>query len=220
MRPTISNNANSGKVQWWIVAVVLVGIIVVILVSLPARDTHIPPQPALPKDGQAAGGASQAGSQQSGEGGSMGGFTIASSAFINGARIPAEYTADGADISPPLAISGLPEGTVNLALIVDDPDAPSGTWVHWVVWNIPVSAREIPAGSLPEGAVQGKNSGGKEAYSGPDPPSDKHTYFFKLYALDKVLSLQAGASKRELEQAMEGHILAQATLIGTYSRKK
>ena len=220
MHPIRRINACGGKVQWWIAAAVLVGIIVVILISLPARDTHIPPQLAPPTDDQAAGGASQAGAQQSGDGGVMGGFTLTSSAFENGAPIPVEYTADGANTSPPLAISGLPESTISLALIVDDPDAPAGTWVHWVVWNIPVSALKIAAGSVPAGAVQGKNSGGKESYSGPAPPSGKHRYFFKLYALDQMLSLHAGASKRELEHAMEGHVLAQATLVGTYTRKK
>ena len=205
-----------GKVQWWIAAAVLVGIVVVILISLPARDTHIPPQPAPPVDENASG---QPGAGQ-GDGAEMGGFTLKSSAFENGMPIPAEYTADGANTSPPLSISGLPEGTITMALIVDDPDAPSGTWVHWVMWNIPVNALEIVSGAVPAGAMQGKNSGGKQFYSGPAPPSGKHRYYFKLYALDQVLQLNDAATKRELEHAMEGHIVAQATLIGTYTRAK
>lgn len=217
MHPTRRINDCGGKVQWWIAAAVLAGIVVVILISLPARDTHIPPQPAPPADDSAV--RDQPGAGQ-GEGSEMGGFTLKSSAFENGAKIPAEYTADGANTSPPLSISGLPVGTVTMALIVDDPDAPAGTWVHWVMWNIPVNALEIAADSVPDGAMQGKNSGGKQFYSGPAPPSGKHRYFFKLYALDKVLQLNADATKRELEHAMEGHIIAQATLIGTYTREK
>jgi Raf kinase inhibitor-like YbhB/YbcL family protein len=217
MPPTRRIDGRGGKVQWWIAAAVLAGIVVVILISLPARDTHIPPQPAPPADDTAVG--SQPGAGQ-GQGSQMGGFTLKSSAFENGAPIPAEYTADGGNTNPPLSISGLPESTVTMALIVDDPDAPAGTWVHWVMWNIPVNALEIASGAVPAGAVQGKNSGGKQFYSGPAPPSGKHRYFFKLYALDEVLQLNAAASKRELEHAMEGHIIAQATLIGTYIHAK
>ena len=216
MPPTRRIDGRGGKVQWWIAAAVMAGIVVVILISLPARDTHIPPQPTPPVDDNTGG---QDGAGQ-GKGSQMGGFTLKSSAFENGAPIPAEYTADGANTSPPLTISGLPEGTVTMALIVDDPDAPSGTWVHWVMWNIPVNALEIAPGAVPAGAMQGKNSGGKQFYSGPAPPSGKHRYFFTLYALDQVIQLSATATKRELIHAMDGHIIAQVTLIGTYTREK
>lgn len=146
-------------------------------------------------------------------------LTLTSPAFEDGQPIPPRFTADGADVSPPLEVSGIPEGTASLALIMDDPDAPMGTWVHWVVWNIPSGTRRIEEGRLPAGAVQGRNSWGRNAYGGPAPPSGTHRYFFKLYALDCELDLSPGADKAALLAAMEGHVLAQAELMGTYSRR-
>jgi Raf kinase inhibitor-like YbhB/YbcL family protein len=140
---------------------------------------------------------------------------ISSPAFGTNQKIPKKYTCDGEDISPSLMIDEIPEGTETLALIVDDPDAPAGTWVHWVVFNIPVTNR------IEEGEVtgnQGINDFRKERYGGPCPPSGTHRYFFKLYALDQELGLSEGASRRDVEAAMGGHILAQAELIGLYER--
>ncbi|MCK4326906.1 MAG: YbhB/YbcL family Raf kinase inhibitor-like protein [Candidatus Diapherotrites archaeon] len=144
------------------------------------------------------------------------GMKITSTAFRDMQPIPAKYTCDGNDMSPPLDVSGAPEGTKSLALIVDDPDAPVGVWVHWVVWNLP--AASIPENSLPAGALQGMNSFSKLDYGGPCPPSGRHRYFFKLYALDTKLDLEDGSSEKDLEMAMNGHILAEAQLIGTYER--
>lgn len=146
---------------------------------------------------------------------------ITSTAFQSGAPIPKQYTADGANQSPPLRWSEPPKGTQSFALICDDPDAPSGTWVHWVLFNLP-DHRELAAGGwapLPSGATQGKNSFNKIGYGGPDPPEGKlHHYLFKLYALDVTLNLPSGASKAQLVEAMEGHILARGELMGTYQR--
>jgi Raf kinase inhibitor-like YbhB/YbcL family protein len=140
---------------------------------------------------------------------------ISSPAFGTNQKIPKKYTCDGEDISPSLMIDEIPEGTETLALIVDDPDAPAGTWVHWVVFNIPVTNR-IEEGEVP--GNQGINDFRKERYGGPCPPSGTHRYFFKLYALDQELGLSEGASRRDVEAAMGGHILAQAELIGLYER--
>ncbi|MCD6422723.1 MAG: YbhB/YbcL family Raf kinase inhibitor-like protein [Elusimicrobia bacterium] len=145
-------------------------------------------------------------------------FRIESPAFDNGGFIPVKYTADGENISPPLKISGTPQGTKSLALIVDDPDAPFGTWVHWVVFNISPNINFIPEGTQPQG-LQGINDFKTLKYGGPSPPSGTHRYFFKLYALDTVLNIPEGASKKEVEKAMEGHILAEAVLMGKYSRR-
>jgi hypothetical protein len=139
--------------------------------------------------------------------------------------IPSKYTCDGADISPPLAWSGLPEGTKSIAIINDDPDAPMGTWVHWVIYNIPPTAQGLAEDikrveKLPDGTLQGKNSWGRIGYGGPCPPGGTHRYFFKIYALDKMLNLKPGATKEELLTAMKGHILAQAQFYGKYSRKR
>ncbi len=142
---------------------------------------------------------------------------IFSSAFSHNEKIPAEYTCDGVNISPGLKISYPPENAKSLALIVDDPDAPMGTWVHWLVWNIEPTINEIPGGGL-IGGVEGITSFGSAGYGGPCPPSGTHRYFFKLYALDIFLELDKSAGKQELEQAMEGHILDRAELIGLYSR--
>ncbi len=144
---------------------------------------------------------------------------LTSSAFDYGKPIPSKYTCDGENINPPLTIKDVPEEARSLVLIVDDPDAPMGTFTHWTVWNIDPAITLIPEGWVPEGAVEGKTSFGRMGYGGPCPPSGTHRYFFKLYALDKELILDPSADVRELELAMQGHILAQAELMGTYSRK-
>lgn len=145
---------------------------------------------------------------------------IESSAFKNNEYIPSKYTCDGENINPPLKISGIPQNTQSLVLIVDDPDSPTGTWVHWTVFNIDPKIQEISENSVPEGAVEGITDFGSIGYGGPCPHSGTHRYFFKLYALDAKLDLLAGSSKKEIEKAMEGHILDKAELIGLYSRKK
>ena len=151
-------------------------------------------------------------------------FILTSSAFAPGEPIPLRYTCDGDDVSPPLAWSDPPQGTQSFALIADDPDAPAGTWVHWVLYNLPAEARELPEAippdaELPDGSRHGNNSWRRPGYGGPCPPGGTHRYFFKLYALDTLLDLEAGASKDKLLQAMEGHILAQAELMGVYTRQ-
>jgi hypothetical protein len=143
---------------------------------------------------------------------------LKSSSFDHNSDIPSKYTCDGRDISPPLSISGVPEKAESLALIVDDPDAPMGTWDHWILWNISPRTRRFEEGNAPEGAIRGMNSFKKLSYGGPCPPSGKHRYFFKLYALDTKLQLKEGANKEELQRAMEGHVLDQAVLIGLYRR--
>jgi len=147
----------------------------------------------------------------------MGTFTLTSSAFSNNGRIPDVYTCKGQDINPPLSLQGIPQGAKSFVLIMDDPDAPMGTWDHWVVWNIPPTTTEIHEGEEPQG-VAGKNSWGRTGYGGPCPPSGTHRYVFKLYALDTMLNLKKGETKREVEQAMQGHILAQTQLVGLYSK--
>jgi Raf kinase inhibitor-like YbhB/YbcL family protein len=148
---------------------------------------------------------------------------LTSDAFAHEGPIPVQYACTGEDSSPALSWNEPPEGTQSFALIMDDPDAPAGTWVHWVLFNIPASARglseAIPSGeTLPDGSMHGENSSGNLGYNGPCPPSGTHHYFFKLYALDETLGLSAGADKGELLQAMEGHILAQDELMGTFSK--
>jgi Raf kinase inhibitor-like YbhB/YbcL family protein len=150
-------------------------------------------------------------------------LVITSSAFSEGGMIPGQYTCDGPDISPDLSWEGVPEGTRSLALICDDPDAPAGTWVHWVLFNIPAGEKGLPAeiaskATLSNGALQGTNDFGRLGYGGPCPPRGTHRYYFKLYALDIFLSLNAGAKKAQVEAAMAGHILAQAQLMGKYKR--
>jgi len=132
--------------------------------------------------------------------------------------IPPEFTCDGSDVSPPLEISDAPASTKSLALIVDDPDAPVGTWDHWIVFNIPPSTRQIGKGTEPQG-TPGKNSWGRTGYGGPCPPSGTHRYFFKSYALDGNLNLQPGSTKKQIEAAMQGHIIAKAELVGLYKRR-
>lgn len=146
-------------------------------------------------------------------------LVIKSPAFGNQEYIPKRYSGEGEDANPPLIFENVPEGTKSLALIVDDPDAPMGTWDHWIVFNIPSGVREIKEGEVPQGAVLGKNNFGKLEYGGPYPPPGKpHRYFFKLYALDTTLNLRKGVEKKEVEKAMEGHILSQTTLVGLYKR--
>ena len=152
---------------------------------------------------------------------------ITSQAFSNNEEIPTKYTCDNKDISPALEWSGLPVGTKSLALIVDDPDAPDPaapkmTWVHWVLYNIPPSATGLPEAvksqDLPKGTKEGLNDWKRTGYGGPCPPIGRHRYFHKLYALDAVLPDLGKPTKKDLEKAMDGHILARATLVGTYQR--
>jgi len=150
-------------------------------------------------------------------------ITITSTAFTEGSMIPQDYTCDGEDISPPLAWSGVPDGTKSLALICDDPDAPMGTWVHWVLFNMPAHIMELPAKISPEkiiqsGAKHGINDFRKSGYGGPCPPGGTHRYYFKLYALDTEINLEAGITKAQLLKTMEGHILTEGQLMGRYSR--
>jgi Raf kinase inhibitor-like YbhB/YbcL family protein len=149
--------------------------------------------------------------------------TISSTAFSNGSLIPSQYTCDGANISPPLQWSGLPPSTKALALIVDDPDAPAKTWVHWVLYDLPASTSGLsedikPQERLSGGGKQGTNDFKKIGYGGPCPPSGTHRYFFKLYVLDTETSLNPGATKDELLKAIEGHVVAQGELVGKYKR--
>ena len=151
-------------------------------------------------------------------------ISITSSAFTEGSMIPKRYTCDAEDVSPDLTWTGVPEGTKSLALICDDPDTPMGTWVHWVLFNLPPNISnlhaEIPSEkTLKNNARHGKNDFGKFGYGGPCPPGGTHRYFFKLYALDTALELPSGATKEEVLKAMEGHVLGQTELMGVYSRK-
>jgi len=140
---------------------------------------------------------------------------LTSPSFADKQMMPSDYTCDGAGKIPPLEIADVPLNAKSLALVVDDPDAPAGVWDHWVVWNIAPATKRID--SEPEG-VPGKNSWGKTGYGGPCPPSGVHRYYFKIYALDAVLDLAAGSNKASLLQAMKGHILAEASLMGTYQK--
>ena len=158
------------------------------------------------------------------EGGKKMDIKVTSSAFEEDGMIGAKYTCDGEDISPPLKWEGVPDGTKSIALISDDPDAPMGTWVHWVLFNLPADTRElaenVPADEvLASGAKQGTTDFGKIGYGGPCPPSGTHRYFFKIYALDTELGLAAGARKADLLKAMEGHILGEGKLMGKYKRQ-
>lgn len=148
-------------------------------------------------------------------------FQITSSAFSAGSAIPAVYSCKGKDISPPLTWNQPPAGTQSLVLIMDDPDAPVGTWDHWVVFNLPASLTGLQEGAstaLPAGVVTGRNSWKRSDYGGPCPPGGTHRYFFKLYALDTALNLTDKASKKDVETAMSGHILSQTELMGTFSK--
>jgi Raf kinase inhibitor-like YbhB/YbcL family protein len=150
-------------------------------------------------------------------GGSMSQLIITSPAFQPNQRIPAKYSGEGEDINPPLNIEGIPEGTKSLALILEDPDAPSGTFDHWVAWNISPSQNEITENTTL--GVQGLNSGRQHGYTGPYPPPGKpHRYIFRVFALDMELGLGANSTKKDLEKAMKGHALAEGKLIGLFSR--
>jgi Raf kinase inhibitor-like YbhB/YbcL family protein len=176
------------------------------LLACASRSTTAPPEPAANKP-----------QEKKME------IKLESSAFKDGQSIPKQYTCDGVNISPPLEWSGVPKNGKTLAIICDDPDAPAGTWVHWVVYNLPADdmglIENTPAtDKLTGGGLQGKNDFGKIGYGGPCPPSGTHRYFFKLYALDAETDLKPGATKSDLLKAMEGHIVAQGELMGTYSR--
>ncbi len=144
---------------------------------------------------------------------------LSSAAFDNNANIPSKYTCDGQDAQPPLTISDVPTAAKSLALIVDDPDAPAGDWVHWLVWNIKPDTKEIAENNVPQDAMQGTTSSGKQAWGGPCPPSGVHHYQFKLYALDTVLDLPASGKKGDLEKAISSHLLDSTMLVGLYQRK-
>jgi len=211
----------------WPVAALLLALLVAV-VGCPARKevkevkTPPPRQPAaeqpvapaaVPEEPPVTGEPAEVGYN-----GAMAELKITSSAFADGEAIPPKYTADGEDVNPPLTIAGIPEGAQSLALIMDDPDAPMGTWDHWIVFNIAPDTAEIAENSVPGGAVQGRNGWGRSDYGGPAPPRGTHRYCFKLYALDTMLELPAGTNKARLEAAMRGHILAEAELVGLYSR--
>lgn len=153
-------------------------------------------------------------------------ISLQSEAFASGQPIPAKYTTDGLNISPPLTWSGLPAGAKELALVVDDPDAPHGTWDHWLLYGVPPSQASLPEGLSaqrrgvkPQGMTEGTNSWGNGGYEGPQPPSGTHRYFFRLYALDANLNLPPGLKKDQLLSAIKGHIIGQGELMGTYQAK-
>lgn len=143
---------------------------------------------------------------------------IESTAFRNNEFIPKKYTCDGENVNPPLLVTDVPEDAKSLVLIMDDPDVPSGLWVHWTVWNIDPEITEIPENSVPGGSVEGMTGSGKKEYHGPCPPSGTHRYFFKLFALDMILDLDSSARAVDIEKEMENNIIAKAQLIGLYSR--
>ena len=153
------------------------------------------------------------------------GITVTSTAFTPGKPIPVKYTGQGENISPDLFWRDTPDGVVSFALICDDPDAPAGTWVHWTIWSIPATSRGLAQGvpanaSLSDGSVQGITSAGTSGYHGPMPPrGNAHRYYFRIYALDTVLSLPASANRAQLDAAMKGHVLSQGQLMGTYQRQ-
>jgi Raf kinase inhibitor-like YbhB/YbcL family protein len=181
-----------------------------------AQPIDIPPTTAPPTPVEAADLPQAANTAQ-------GTFTLESAAFSPGDVIPVRFSCDGEDISPELKWGASPSGTVSLALIMDDPDAPGGTWIHWVIFNMPPDRTGLPEGvpaeaELADGSRQGTNSGRRLGYAGPCPPGETHRYFFKLYALDQGPDLASGATADELTAVMDGHIIGQAELMGTYTR--
>jgi Raf kinase inhibitor-like YbhB/YbcL family protein len=145
---------------------------------------------------------------------------VTSRAFAPGGKIPKKYTCDGSNTSPPLHIDNSPKSAKSVVLIVEDPDAPGGTWTHWVLWNINPKATEISENSVPPDAIAGTNDFGNAKYGGPCPPAGLHRYYFKVYAVDIIISLPSSSKKAAVEKAMAGHIVAKGSLIGTYSREK
>jgi hypothetical protein len=145
-------------------------------------------------------------------------FKISSSAFENGGEIPKKYTCDGENVNPPLQFENVPAKAKSLALVFDDMDAPKGSYVHWILWNIPPNTKEVKENSIPEGAVAGMNDFKKHHYGGPCPPRRAHKYVFKIYALDFSLPLNPNSTKMDLEKAMGGHVLAQTQWMGVYKR--
>jgi len=143
---------------------------------------------------------------------------ITSSAFQEGGNVPSKFTCEGSDTSPPLQITGIPSQAKSLVLIADDPDAPSGLFTHWLIWNIPPQTTSISEGNAPRG-VHGTNDFGKSGYKGPCPPSGTHKYSFKVFALDRELDLHGGSKRSQLDAAMKGHVIAQGELVGRYTRK-
>jgi Raf kinase inhibitor-like YbhB/YbcL family protein len=154
-----------------------------------------------------------------GEKGKNAGLTISSPAFENNGNIPSRFTCQGLDINPALVINNVPAGTVSLALVVDDPDAPVGTWVHWVMWNISANTREIGENSVPPGSVQGRNDWKRNSYGGPCPPSGTHRYFFRLYALNSELQINPNITAGDLRKAMKGRIIEETELVGLYKKR-
>lgn len=152
-------------------------------------------------------------------------IAVTSPAFEDGGMIPKQYTCDGEDISPPLNISGVPTEARSLAMVADDPDAPAGTWVHWVLYNLPPGTTELPENmpvdeKIQNGAKHGVTDFGGFGYGGPCPPSGTHRYYFKMYALDTMLDLSGRVTKAEVIKAMQGHVLAEGQLMGRYQRQK
>jgi len=141
---------------------------------------------------------------------------LQSPAFITNSQIPLKYSCEGQNLSPPLEILGVPENTKSLVLVVEDPDAPAKPWVHWLVFNISPQVTSIPEGLVPQGGIEGLNSSGTNKYDGPCPPQSAHHYLFHLYAVDRLIDVPATAERKEVLEAMEGHILDQDTLIGIY----
>ena len=143
-------------------------------------------------------------------------LVVRSPVFESEKLIPAKYSCDGDNVNPPLTVENVPDGAKSLVLIIDDPDAAIGVWNHWLVWNIPADTREIKENRVP--GIEGTNTAGRRRYGGPCPPSGTHRYFFKVYALDIELDLDAGSKKKDVENAMRGHVLAEGELLGLYRR--
>lgn len=186
------------KILWLSAAVLTVGVAALFLMRQPQPQTPAPVQ------------SNEVSKEET--------MKIESSAFAANQSIPQQFTCDGENVNPPLKISGIPAGTKSLVLIVDDPDAPAGTWIHWLVWNIAPDTGQVEQNSVPAGAMEGTTSFGKPGYGGPCPPSGTHRYFFKLYALDTSLGLTNQTTVADLEAAMKGHVLEQAELVGRYGR--